>query len=427
MENRTDTPTTDTADARAAERTSRAPAPDAGPQTSPKTGPASTVESAKAPSDGKSPGAALAQARRARKMEVVRIATELRLTPATVDALERDDYAHLPSAVFVAGYIRSYARLLDLDAQPLIERFRALHPDAEAPPPRVVPHAKDTMDKQGSSAPLLVALLLALAIGGGYFWWVGHREATTAVDSSPSATTVGDGAEAGRGDSAVMATRPPSDEPLDQTGQPGAPLADDSADGPADDLAGRLAGPASTDRSLDPTGPDLTFDAPDSRAMADQPGAELLAQADAIPTTNEDATGSDEPGVDDAEPQLTNDIRQPSALTPLIEDNDLAGDTEIVPGTASENDSEVTIAFSGPCWVDVRDATGEVQLFGEMGDGDSHVLGGEPPYSLVIGNASVTEITVGGRPFDVRAVAKGNVARFELDPAALPQAADEPD
>ena len=65
------------------------------------------------------------------------------------------------------------------------------------------------------------------------------------------------------------------------------------------------------------------------------------------------------------------------------------------------------------------DVAGEVQLFGEMADGDRHVLGGEPPYSLVIGNASAVTMTVGGTPFDVRAIAKGNVARFELDPADI--------
>ena len=34
------------------------------------------------------------------------------------------------------------------------------------------------------------------------------------------------------------------------------------------------------------------------------------------------------------------------------------------------------------------------------------------------------ELTVGGKPFDVRAIAKGNVARFNLDPAELQE--DQP-
>jgi cytoskeleton protein RodZ len=97
-----------------------------------------------------------------------------------------------------------------------------------------------------------------------------------------------------------------------------------------------------------------------------------------------------------------------------------ASDTPAPPAAA---DDEVVILFSGPCWVDVQDATGQYKLFGEMSDGDRHVLGGEPPYSLIIGNASAVEMTVGGKPFDVAAIARGNVARFELDAAQLQQAA----
>jgi hypothetical protein len=43
-----------------------------------------------------------------------------------------------------------------------------------------------------------------------------------------------------------------------------------------------------------------------------------------------------------------------------------------------------------------------------------------------VGNASATELTVGGRPFDLRAIAKGNVARFTLDPAEIDPTEFEP-
>jgi cytoskeleton protein RodZ len=372
----------------------------------------------RAPADAKSPGSALAQARRGRRLEVVRIASELRLKPATIDALERDDYAQLPSAVFVAGYIRSYARLLDLDAEPLIERFRALHPDAEAPPPRVVAEAKDRLDKPASSAPLLVAMLLALAIGGGYFWWVGHREATTAADLSSATIAAEDDAPDSQTDAVAMPGRPPSDEPLDRTGAPAA------------DLTG-LTGNQLGEQAADQTG-DLTAEG--TEGLADRQATDLgIGQSDSDIGATDSARlgdGSDAVGDD----QQAGDLPQPAALTQSIDDaTNLAADllaaestaqtdSEASPGPAAQTGSEVKIRFSGPCWVDIRDAAGEVQLFGEMADGDSHVLGGEPPYSLVIGNASATEILIGGRPFDVRAVAKGNVARFELDPVALQQA-----
>ena len=78
------------------------------------------------------------------------------------------------------------------------------------------------------------------------------------------------------------------------------------------------------------------------------------------------------------------------------------------------------MSFSGPCWVDIRDSGGGFKLFGEMGKGDRRVLGGTPPYSLILGNTAAVSITVGGEPYDLDGIARGNVARFTLDPAGRP-------
>lgn len=84
------------------------------------------------------------------------------------------------------------------------------------------------------------------------------------------------------------------------------------------------------------------------------------------------------------------------------------------------NKLEVVVAFSGPCWVDIRDSTRNYALVGEMDKGDRHLLGGKPPYSLIIGNAAAAQILVDGQPFDFKSVVRGNVARFSLDPASRP-------
>jgi cytoskeleton protein RodZ len=81
---------------------------------------------------------------------------------------------------------------------------------------------------------------------------------------------------------------------------------------------------------------------------------------------------------------------------------------------------EVVLAFSGPCWVDIRDSDDDFKLFGEMNKGDRHLLGGKAPYSVILGNTAAASISVDGEPFDLAPYARGNVARFTLDPAARP-------
>ena len=77
---------------------------------------------------------------------------------------------------------------------------------------------------------------------------------------------------------------------------------------------------------------------------------------------------------------------------------------------------QIVLSFSGNSWVDVRDSERKFKLFGEIPKGSRKVLGGQPPYKLVIGNAEAVSITVNGKPFDLAPYAKGNVARFTLEP-----------
>lgn len=65
-------------------------------------------------------GQRLAAAREAKNLTPDQVAAELRLDVRMIEALERDDQEALPSAVFVRGYIRRYAALLDIDATELL-------------------------------------------------------------------------------------------------------------------------------------------------------------------------------------------------------------------------------------------------------------------------------------------------------------------
>ncbi|MBK1730217.1 RodZ domain-containing protein [Thiococcus pfennigii] len=287
---------------------------------------------------GAGPGHWLRQEREARGLTPERVAAELHLAPALLEALEQDRYAELPAPVFVTGYLRNYARLLGLDPEPLLQAYRAASPALERAATRGTGHSARS---DGSGSPLFRVATLVIVIGLLVLlglWWQGRQgplDITEVEETGPTAPAL---------------IEAPDDPPEVPQGPPRAP----------DEV---------------PSAPDPAPDPPtDELPVAPAPIVEA-------PTSPSPPAAGDE---------------APAAPAPV----------------------EVVLVFDGPCWVDIRDATGEFKLFGEMGKGDRRVLGGSPPYSIIIGNAAAATIRIDGEPFDLASRARGNVARFTLDPTA---------
>lgn len=68
-------------------------------------------------------GEQLAAARRARGLDVADIAQTLKLGPRQVEALENGDWHALPGQTFIRGFIRNYARMVQIDAAPLMAQL----------------------------------------------------------------------------------------------------------------------------------------------------------------------------------------------------------------------------------------------------------------------------------------------------------------
>lgn len=68
-------------------------------------------------------GEQLAAARRARGLDVADIAQTLKLGPRQVEALENGDWHALPGQTFIRGFVRNYARMVQIDAAPLMAQL----------------------------------------------------------------------------------------------------------------------------------------------------------------------------------------------------------------------------------------------------------------------------------------------------------------
>ncbi len=72
----------------------------------------------------KGPGRRLRESRLGRGLEIEWVANQLHLKPSLVETLENDDFDHLPSPVFVKGYLRNYARLVSEPEEEILRDYR---------------------------------------------------------------------------------------------------------------------------------------------------------------------------------------------------------------------------------------------------------------------------------------------------------------
>jgi cytoskeletal protein RodZ len=78
-------------------------------------------------------GLILQDARENKGLTLEEVQEETRINAIYLEALENGEYATLPSPVHVRGFLRNYARFLDLDPKPLLERYKQSQSYQQAP------------------------------------------------------------------------------------------------------------------------------------------------------------------------------------------------------------------------------------------------------------------------------------------------------
>jgi cytoskeleton protein RodZ len=135
-------------------------------------------------------GEELARARTALGFSVADVAQQLKFSARQIEALEKGRFAELPTGTFGRGMVRSYARLLRLDPEPLVQRIagRTATPDnaaAVASVRRPIPITDSTRRTNLIYAALSLAILVI--IGGVVFEWQRERSSAARMTFVPAA------------------------------------------------------------------------------------------------------------------------------------------------------------------------------------------------------------------------------------------------
>lgn len=142
-------------------------------------------------------GSLLASARKQQNRTVEEIADELNLSITQIKTIELDQSEGLPEPTYVRGYIRSYAKLLNLEPEVVLKNYLNPHWQKTSSLddlPRGIGSA-DRSDKKPFLTPAKAITVVVLAASIGFLWYSGllasllnstSNDAPNSVQSAPA-------------------------------------------------------------------------------------------------------------------------------------------------------------------------------------------------------------------------------------------------
>ena len=105
-------------------------------------------------------GELLAITRQAKGLSEKDIAKELRINASVIEMIECNDFEAIGAPVFVKGYLRQYANLLDLSEDLLLDSYNQTNPDKNSAP--IVNKAVESMSKYVLTPKLILMIIFSL-------------------------------------------------------------------------------------------------------------------------------------------------------------------------------------------------------------------------------------------------------------------------
>ncbi|KPC24206.1 Uncharacterized protein ABJ99_5071 [Pseudomonas syringae pv. cilantro] len=315
------------------------------------------------------PGETLRQVRESRSWSLPDVALRLNLTVSSLSNLENGNFEKLPGHTFARGYVRAYAKLLDLDQTALVEQFdQYTGTDGKGSPVHALGRIEEPVRLSHNILRIVSLLLLVVLVGGGFVWWQDQASLRGKDQSGLNMEHVE--VESADGTTQIH----PLDEPEE------APVAEVPP-------AGQTSLPLNTG-------------APASEAPSAAPSMPAATPSTAQPQTPAAAT-----------PPVTNTAQAPVA-SPNVPSMPTTPAEQPAPVVAGAG--QVSVQFVADCWTQVTDGNGKVLVSGLKRKGENLDVSGKPPLTLRLGYARGAQVSYNGQAVDVAPFTSGETARLKL-------------
>lgn len=343
-------------------------------------------------------GQQLRRAREALGLSLERVAEAQHLRPSVIQDIEQGRYERIDSELFLKGYVRAYAKQVNLDADRLLATLdQELEPlreqkarEAEANP--LVTIERKKRQKRRIARVLTWIVLLGVMVAG-VMAYLDSRETPGPVPS-------------------VEDTEGPSSEEVDAAEEVDA-TSSNERDEPAADVTDPLNGAEPEVSSTD----DNVIASGNSGVVPPEPAPEEAPlPVEPAPVADDNSGNAEvaEGGQDISDGESV----APTAQSPIAPDQQPEGvlasgpmDEPVAPPVPLE------MAFTGDCWVQVRDANGDQLTAALKRSGDRLEVEGVPPLTVVVGAVdAVSTIRFDNKPVDMKDFrVRNNRTEFTLE------------
>ncbi|MBU0911248.1 MAG: DUF4115 domain-containing protein [Gammaproteobacteria bacterium] len=371
-----------------------------------------------------SAGQTLRQAREQQNLTVAQVAQQMNLSKSLIDDLELDQVDAKLSSTFVRGYLRSYAKLLKIPAQQVLDAYTSNSKGLHQIPSLTRSFSKRTATEATESRFMWVTyfvifvFIVLLVVG---FWQsrFGSSESGTALPMAQTDETMLASEEAQPAQSSAyeQATQPQAQNEIPVTQLDHSPTATDSSAASQAALATDVpvvlpvqeqattvpATTQGTENLLPEPAPAQT------QPQGQQPAAvatDTLAQPQ-IPTSSIERPQTDTSTVQPV-PEATN-REVPAVVGPVTTAESLSSAQ-----TDAAANATISLSLNAECWVDVVDATGKRLVFGSRQPGEQLNVRGVAPVKVLLGNAAAATLSFNGEAIDLSGYPTGRVARLTL-------------
>jgi cytoskeleton protein RodZ len=299
------------------------------------------------------PGQILSEARKEAGLTQKDVADKLNFRPSLVDEIESDRFDSRLPETFNRGYLRNYAKLVNVSQEDVIVSYQQLN-IAKAQASKLQSFSKGTEKLAESNRIMWISyFILAILIGSTVVWWMQNNNQQDQPQTFQEDVEI-----------KITKSGPEKNEQPDS-----------------------LAEPLVTESLV---------------AEVDVNNDKVVETPAALPIVlNQETTDTSTLEVDTESRKVTEQIQADTTSVSEADETDVTL-------------TNVTFTFSGDCWVNISDATGERIAWGVKKLGYVMTISGQAPFDVTLGKPELVAINFADEVIDMSQFNMGNIAKFTL-------------